>query len=183
MKKYSVRFSGESDPEVDWQFEPVEKEVVVSAAETAIVFFRLYNQEERPIVGFSTYNISPEDCNTYFSKIQCFCFNQQLINPKEELLLPLFFYLEPEINDDSSVSRLSNIHVSYTFLKSAKQNLAKFAEDELRKVEENKRKLNQIRALKMDMSLEQYLNHLSAEEESSRISDEAGQAPSQGLDE
>jgi cytochrome c oxidase assembly protein Cox11 len=29
-----------------------------------------------------------------------------MINPKEELLLPLFFYLEPEINDDPSVSRI-----------------------------------------------------------------------------
>ena len=84
----------------------MEREVVVSAGETAIVFYRLYNKEDKPIVGFSVYNISPEDCNVYFSKIQCFCFNQQLINPKEELLLPLFFYLEPEINDDINVNRI-----------------------------------------------------------------------------
>jgi cytochrome c oxidase assembly protein subunit 11 len=109
----------------------VEKEVVVGAAETAIVFYRLFNKEDRPIVGFSTYNISPEDVNIYFSKIQCFCFNQQLINPREELLLPLFFYLEPEINDDSDVNRVENIQVAYTFLKSAKQNLAVFAAQEL----------------------------------------------------
>jgi cytochrome c oxidase assembly protein subunit 11 len=68
---------------------------VVGASETAIVFYRLRNREERPIVGFSTYNIAPEEANIYFSKIQCFCFNQQMINPHEELLLPLFFYLEP----------------------------------------------------------------------------------------
>lgn len=123
------------DPDVNWEFEPVEKEVIVSAGETAIVFYRLYNREPKPIVGFSVYNISPEDYNVYFSKIQCFCFNQQLINPKEELLLPIFFYLEPEINDDPDVSRIDTIKVAYTFLKSAKQNLAKFAEEELRRVE------------------------------------------------
>ena len=106
----------------------------MGSAETAIVFYRLYNKEEKPIVGFSTYNISPEDCNVYFAKIQCFCFNQQLINPKEELLLPLFFYLEPEINDDPDVCRADYIHVAYTFLKSAKQNLARFAAEELKKV-------------------------------------------------
>lgn len=154
MKKFKVKFSGEGDPDVNWEFEPVEKEVVVGAAETAIVFYRLYNKEDRPIVGFSTYNISPEECNLYFAKIQCFCFNQQLINPKEELLLPLFFYLEPEINEDSDVCRVENILVAYTFLKSAKQNLAKFAEEELKKVEENKIKLNQIRATKLHMTLD-----------------------------
>ena len=82
MKKYTVRFTGTSDPSVNWEFEPIEKELTIGAGETAIVFYRLYNKEEKPIVGFSTYNISPEDCNLYFSKIQCFCFNQQLINPK-----------------------------------------------------------------------------------------------------
>ena len=137
----------------------------MGAAETAIVFYRLFNKEDRPIVGFSTYNISPEDVNIYFSKIQCFCFNQQLINPREELLLPLFFYLEPEINEDSDVNRVENIQVAYTFLKSAKQNLAVFAAKELQKIENNKQKLNEIRAKKMNMSLNEYLRHLEAKED------------------
>lgn len=88
-----MSFTGYCDPDIKWEFEPVERELLVSAGETAIVFYKLYNKEEKAIVGFATYNISPEDCNVYFSKIQCFCFNQQLINPKEELLLPIFFYL------------------------------------------------------------------------------------------
>jgi len=31
LKKYRVNFSGYSDPEIDWDFEPVEKTVVISA--------------------------------------------------------------------------------------------------------------------------------------------------------
>lgn len=54
----------------------------MNAAETAIVFYKVYNREDYPIIGFSTYNVTPEEANVYFSKIQCFCFNQQLINPK-----------------------------------------------------------------------------------------------------
>jgi cytochrome c oxidase assembly protein subunit 11 len=129
-----VTFVGEGDPEVRWEFEPVEREVVVGAGETAIVFYRLFNREEEPVVGFSTYNIFPEECNLYFAKIQCFCFNQQLINPREELLLPLFFYLEPEINDNPDASRVDCIRVAYTFLRSAKQDLARFAARELQRV-------------------------------------------------
>jgi cytochrome c oxidase assembly protein subunit 11 len=99
------------------------------------VFYRLYNKEDKPIVGFSTYNIAPEEAAIYFSKIQCFCFNQQMVNPKEELLLPIFFYLEPELADDPDVGRIREIIVHYDFIKSAKQNLAEFAQEELRKVE------------------------------------------------
>lgn len=95
MKKYIVKFTGIGQMDVDWVFEPVQTEVVVSAAETAIMFYKIYNKTNEPIVGFSIYNISPEGASAYFSKIQCFCFNQQLINPREEILLPLFFYLEP----------------------------------------------------------------------------------------
>ena len=98
---------------IDWVFEPVQTEVVVSAAETAIMFYKIYNRTNEPIVGFSVYNVFPEEASTYFSKIQCFCFNQQLINPGEEILLPLFFYLEPEINEDKNVNRISEIKVDY----------------------------------------------------------------------
>jgi cytochrome c oxidase assembly protein subunit 11 len=77
-----------------------------------------------------------------------------LINPKEELLLPIFFYLEPEINEDDMVGRVSEIKVAYSFTKSAKQDLAKFAADEEKRIEENKRKLNEIRAKKLNMNIE-----------------------------
>jgi cytochrome c oxidase assembly protein subunit 11 len=81
-KKYIVKFEGQAEPGINWEFEPVEQQVIIGPSETAIVFYRLYNKEDKPIVGFSTYNISPEEANIYFSKIQCFCFNQQMVNPK-----------------------------------------------------------------------------------------------------
>ena len=81
--------------------------------------------------------------------------------------------MEPEINDDPDVSRIDNIQVAYTFLKSAKQNLAKFASDEIKKVEENKKKLNEIRAKKMNLSIHEYLDHLEAEEEKQRLEAES----------
>lgn len=56
-------------------------------------------------------------------------------------MLPIFFYLEPELADDPDVGRIREIKVHYSFIRSAKQDLAKFAEEELRKVEDNKRKL------------------------------------------
>lgn len=79
-----------------------------------------------------------------------------MVNPKEELLLPIFFYLEPELADDPDVGRIREIKVHYDFIRSAKQDLAKFAEQELRKVEENKKKLKEIRAKKKNMTLEEY---------------------------
>jgi cytochrome c oxidase assembly protein Cox11 len=38
-----------------------------------------------------------------------------MINPQEELLLPLFFYLEPELIEDPQVGKIREIKVNYQF--------------------------------------------------------------------
>jgi len=57
-----------------------------------------------------------------------------LLNPKEWLSLPLYFYLEPEIVDDPILKDTNDIVVHYRFFKCKKQDLAKLAEEELRRV-------------------------------------------------
>ena len=39
----------------------------------------------RPIDGVSTYNVIPFEAGPYFNKIQCFCFEEQRLNPGEEV--------------------------------------------------------------------------------------------------
>ena len=98
----------------------------MNAGETALMFYRAYNREPNPVIGFATYNIFPEEAMPYFSKIQCFCFNQQLLNPKEELQLPLYFYLEPEINEDPALQNVDEINMSYSLIKCKKQDMLKY---------------------------------------------------------
>ena len=66
----------------------------------------------------------PEDAGYYFSKIQCFCFNQQVLNGKEELQMPLYFYLEPEIDNDKLLHKNTEIKIYYKFYLAKNQDLA-----------------------------------------------------------
>lgn len=68
----------------------------------------------------------PEDAGYYFSKIQCFCFNQQVLNGKEEIEMPLYFYLEPEIDSDKLLHKNTEIKVYYKFYLAKNQDLAKW---------------------------------------------------------
>lgn len=72
-----------------------------------------------------------------------------MLNPEEELQLPLYFYLEPEICDDVIVTEKNDdLTVIYKFIKAKKQDLAKMAADEMKRIEENQRALKEMRRQK-----------------------------------
>lgn len=50
-RKFTLTFRGETDPSADWEFEPVQKSIVVHAGETALMFYRVYNKEDYPLIG------------------------------------------------------------------------------------------------------------------------------------
>jgi cytochrome c oxidase assembly protein subunit 11 len=47
-----------------------------------------------------------------------------MLNSKEEVDLPLFFYLDPKICDDPKCNNVNEITLKYTFYKSMDQSLA-----------------------------------------------------------
>lgn len=55
--------------------------------ETALAFYTALNPTDVPVIGISTYNVIPFEAGQYFNKIQCFCFEEQQLNPKEQVLL------------------------------------------------------------------------------------------------
>jgi len=83
--------------------------------ETALAFYRAENRTDRPIDGISTYNVIPFEAGQYFNKIQCFCFEEQRLNPGETVELPVFFYIDPEFAEDPRMEDVDKILLSYTF--------------------------------------------------------------------
>ena len=110
-----VRFNADVEPDLPWRFEPVEREVTVRIGETTLAFYRAENRADRPIVGQAVYNVTPFRAGPYFSKIACFCFEEQVLAPGEAIDMPVSFYVDPAIVDDPDTRDLSAITLSYTF--------------------------------------------------------------------
>lgn len=120
-KPITVTFNADVSSSLEWKFKPQQYEVKVVPGETALAFYTATNTSDKPIVGISSYNISPPKAGLYFNKIQCFCFDQQRLKPHEEVDMPVFFYIDPDFADDPKMHNVRNIVLSYTFFKAKKQ--------------------------------------------------------------
>ncbi|XP_068247599.1 cytochrome c oxidase assembly protein ctaG isoform X1 [Palaemon carinicauda] len=111
----TVRFNADTAASMTWNFKPQQSEIKVLPGETALAFYTACNPTERPVIGVSTYNVIPFDAGQYFNKIQCFCFEEQLLNPHEVVHMPVFFYIDPEFVDDPKMENVNQLTLSYTF--------------------------------------------------------------------
>ena len=63
----------------------------------------------------STYQITPYKYGQYFNKIQCFCFEEQLLNPGESVDMPVFFYIDPDVAEDVDLFGKDQLTLTYIF--------------------------------------------------------------------
>ena len=110
-----VRFDASTANHLPWEFTPKEREITVRLGETNLAFYEAYNPTDKPITGSATFNVTPYTTGTYFVKIDCFCFQEQTLEPQERVLMPVSFFVDPEIMDDPEANYTTRITLSYTF--------------------------------------------------------------------
>ena len=98
-----------------WKFTPQQREVRVLPGETALAFYTATNKSDQDIIGVATYSVTPAQVAPYFSKIQCFCFEEQRLNAGETVDMPVFFYLDPDLLNDLNMRGVETVTLSYTF--------------------------------------------------------------------
>lgn len=111
----TVRFNADIDPNLAWNFKPDQIEMKVRVGENHLAFYSAQNMTQLPVKGTSVYNVTPHKAGIYFNKIQCFCFNEQLLNAGEKATFPVSFFIDPEFMKDPNMQNVDTITLSYTF--------------------------------------------------------------------
>jgi len=114
-KTIRIRFDASLERDMPWEFEPMQKEMVLKIGETGLAFYEAYNPSDRPVAGTASYNVAPYSTGAFFTKIDCFCFEEQVLQPGERAVMPVTFYVDPEIVDDEEAKYAKAITLSYTF--------------------------------------------------------------------
>lgn len=122
-RELKISFISNTARSMPWHFTPQMRFVTVRPGQTALAFYKAYNPTDREIIGMSTYNIVPAKAAQYFNKIQCFCFEEQRLGPKEDVVMPVFFYIDPEFNNDPGMESVDEIVLSYTFFDTSKNKI------------------------------------------------------------
>ncbi|KAJ02173.1 cytochrome c oxidase assembly protein [Sulfitobacter mediterraneus] len=110
-----VRFDASLNSGMAWEFTPVVREMEIRIGETGLAFYEAYNPTSQPIAGQASYNVTPYTAGAFFEKIDCFCFEEQVLAPGERVQMPVSFYVDPEIVEDRDGKFVHTITLSYTF--------------------------------------------------------------------
>ncbi|WP_374431481.1 cytochrome c oxidase assembly protein [Tabrizicola sp.] len=110
-----VRFDASLEQGMPWTFKPVERSVEIRIGETGLAFYEAHNPTDRPVAGTASFNVYPYAAGGYFTKIECFCFTEQVLQPGETVLMPVSYFVDPAMVDDPEGQFVHEIVLSYTF--------------------------------------------------------------------
>ena len=113
-KTLTIRFDA-NVRNLPWTFEALQTSQDVKIGETKLAFFRVTNNSDKPVTGRAVFNVVPEQAGPHFQKLQCFCFDDQTIGPRQTVEMPVLYFVDPQYATDFETKGKKEVTLSYTF--------------------------------------------------------------------
>ncbi|MEM7739359.1 MAG: cytochrome c oxidase assembly protein [Pseudomonadota bacterium] len=114
-RKITVRFDASRAQGLPWEFKPAQVTQELRIGETGLAYYEATNISDKPVIGKASYNVQPAKAGLYFMKVECFCFTEQRLEPGESMLMPVTYFIDPELDDERNLDDVREITLSYTF--------------------------------------------------------------------
>ena len=102
-----VEFITTNTEQLDWSFYPLVKTMEVTTSETYMVNFIARNNTQKTMTVQAIPSITPVQGTDYLIKTQCFCFEQQTLEPGESVKMPVVFLIDSALPEKYSTLTLS----------------------------------------------------------------------------
>ncbi len=112
-----VTFTADVAGGLGWHFQPLQRNLELKVGEHKLAYYVAENLEAKPVTGRATFNVSPEMFGAYFTKIECFCFTEQTLQPGQRMEMPVSFFVDPALLENPALNKLNDITLSYTFFR------------------------------------------------------------------
>lgn len=114
-REMTILFDTNTGRNLPWDFRPSQRSMTVRVGQTALAYFTATNNSSHPVTGVATYNVAPFKAAPYFSKLECFCFTEQTLEPGETVEMPVLFFVDPLIDEEDRMDDVHTMTLSYTF--------------------------------------------------------------------
>lgn len=92
------------------RFRPVKNYMDVHPGELNQITYEVVNEQNKVVVAQAIPSYAPKVATNHFTKIECFCFTQQTLQPNESRQMPVVFIIDKDLPKD-----VKTITLSYTF--------------------------------------------------------------------
>jgi len=103
----TVQFTSSTMPGLGWNFYPKQSSIKVRPGKVETVLFEAKNITSEVVAGRAVPSVTPGAAAAHLKKLECFCFERQALNPGETKVMPLRFFVSPEIPADVKEMTLS----------------------------------------------------------------------------
>jgi len=110
-----VEFDASVNAKLPWRFKPKQRSIELAVGERELAYYEAKNLASYETTGTALFNVTPLKAGQYFNKIECFCFNEQVLQSRESVDMPVTFFIDPAIADDPNMKEVKTITLSYTF--------------------------------------------------------------------
>jgi cytochrome c oxidase assembly protein subunit 11 len=121
----TVRFNSGVDDRLPWDFRPEQQIITLKIGQVGMTNYVAKNISVQPNAGVAVYNVTPPKAGKYFTKTQCFCFNDQSLMPQQQVDMPVVFFVDPKMLADPNMQDVQEITLSYRFYPAGSDALAK----------------------------------------------------------
>jgi len=96
-RSVTVTFITDNSAGMPWDFRAETPMVRVHPGELTEVKFYARNPTDHVMVGQAIPSVVPLPAAAHFHKTECFCFSRQVLQPGQEIEMPMRFFLAPEL--------------------------------------------------------------------------------------
>ncbi len=113
----TVQFQGTIAKGLPWTVRPLQKQLTVPMGQPSTIWYEIQNLSSQDINGIATFNITPQKAGRFFSKLECFCYDEQTLKAQETKKLPVTFAINSSVREKKNTKDLQHVTLSYTFFK------------------------------------------------------------------
>ena len=111
----NVRLITSVHPSLPWKFSTKEPNVKIKPGEVKTIEYIVENLSNKTTFGVATFQYHPKELGNYFTKLNCFCFDKQILKAGENSKYSLVILIDPEVTKDSKTKDIKEVIMQFTF--------------------------------------------------------------------